>query len=119
MGVTQHHYGTANVLAIANLCLARGNVGRSKTGLMPIRGHSGVQGGAEMACVPNQFPGGIPVDEGGADQLSQLWDFRVPAWKGFFAVEMIDAAFRGEIDTRHRPVTQTVCAMAVPWVLSV
>ena len=101
MGVTQHYYGTSNVLAIVNLCLARGNVGRSKTGLMPIRGHSGVQGGAEMACVPNQFPGGIPVDEEGADQLSRLWEFRVPAWKGFFAVEMIDAAFRGEIDTLY------------------
>jgi len=45
MGVTQHRYGTDNVKAIVNLQLARGNVGRPHTGLMPIRGHSCVQGG--------------------------------------------------------------------------
>jgi molybdopterin-dependent oxidoreductase alpha subunit len=48
MGVTQHAWGVDNVRAIVNLGLARGNVGRAGAGLMPIRGHSGVQGGAEM-----------------------------------------------------------------------
>ena len=50
MGITQHVCGTDNVQAIVNLALARGNVGRPATGLMPIRGHSGVQGGAEIPC---------------------------------------------------------------------
>jgi molybdopterin-dependent oxidoreductase alpha subunit len=48
MGVTQHAGGEDNVRAIVNLALARGFVGREGCGLMPIRGHSGVQGGAEM-----------------------------------------------------------------------
>ena len=46
MGVTQHVFGEDNVRAIVNLALTRGWVGKEGTGLMPIRGHSGVQGGA-------------------------------------------------------------------------
>ena len=42
--------------------LARGNVGRPGAGLMPIRGHSGVQGGAEMGCYATAFPGGVPIN---------------------------------------------------------
>ena len=47
---------------IVNLALARGNVGRDGAGLMPIRGHSGVQGGAEMGAYATALPGGVPVD---------------------------------------------------------
>lgn len=101
MGVTMHRHGVDNVKAIANLALVRGNVGRPKTGLMAIRGHSGVQGGAEMGCVPNQYPGGLPVGEDGARHLEALWAFQVPAWKGYFITEMVDAAFRGEIDVLY------------------
>ena len=62
MGITQHTTGVDNVKAIVNLALARGNVGRPGAGLMPIRGHSGVQGGAEMGCYATAFPGGVAVD---------------------------------------------------------
>ena len=57
MGITQHEHGSDNVAAIVNLGLARGNVGRRGAGLMPIRGHSGVQGGAEMGAYATAFPG--------------------------------------------------------------
>jgi len=50
MGITQHECGEDNVRAIINLALMKGFVGREGCGLMPIRGHSGVQGGAEMGC---------------------------------------------------------------------
>ncbi len=63
MGITQHERGVDNVQAIINLGLARGNVGREGAGLMPIRGHSGVQGGAEMGCYSTVFPGGVPITE--------------------------------------------------------
>ena len=53
--------GEDNVRAIVNLALARGFVGREGCGLMPIRGHSGVQGGAEMGCYATAFPGGGEV----------------------------------------------------------
>ncbi len=98
MGITQHHSGVSNVRAIIDLALSRGFVGKPKSGLMAIRGHSGVQGGSEVGAVPYQFPGGLAVDEAGAARMRALWGFEVPASRGFNAVEMIDAAARGEID---------------------
>jgi molybdopterin-dependent oxidoreductase alpha subunit len=98
MGVTQHESGEDNVRAIVNLGLARGFVGREGCGLMPIRGHSGVQGGAEMGCYATAFPGGIPVDEAGAAQLSEQWGFEVPSQPGMTAPEMLEAASAGELD---------------------
>jgi molybdopterin-dependent oxidoreductase alpha subunit len=98
MGITQHRFGVDNVQAIVNLGLARGFLGREKCGLMPIRGHSGVQGGAEVGAVPWSFPGGRAVDEDGARTMSELWGFSVPSWRGLSAVEAVHAAHRGEID---------------------
>src|SRR5690348_4435246 len=100
MGVTQHRYGSDNVRAIVNLQLAKGNVGRPHTGLMPIRGHSGVQGGAEMGAMPSAFVMGLPVNEENARHLAAdgQWGFAPPTWKGLSAAEMILAAERGEID---------------------
>jgi predicted molibdopterin-dependent oxidoreductase YjgC len=102
MGITQHRDGVANVRAIVDLALTRGFVGREKCGLMPIRGHSGVQGGAEAGAVPNQFPGGVAVDAAGAKQFSELWRFDVPGWRGMNAVEMIDAAHEGKLDALYQ-----------------
>src|SRR5712692_7236031 len=100
MGITQHRYGTDNVRAIVNLQLSRGNVGRPHTGLMPIRGHSGVQGGAEMGAMPGAYVMGVPVNEENAQRLAQpdRWGFAPPTWKGLTAAHMILAAERGEID---------------------
>lgn len=98
MGVTMHEHGVANVKAIVNLALARGMLGRPHCGLVAIRGHSGVQGGAEMGAVPNQFPGGLSITEQSAERLAAAWGFPVPAWRGYFVAEMIEAAHRGELD---------------------
>ena len=100
MGITQHAYGTDNVKAIVNLQLSRGNVGRRHTGLMPVRGHSGVQGGAEMGGMPGAYVMGSPVSEENAAKFAnpQMWGFQPPAWKGLSAAHMILAAARGEID---------------------
>jgi molybdopterin-dependent oxidoreductase alpha subunit len=98
MGVTQHRHGTDNVKAIVNLALARGSIGREHAGLMPIRGHSGVQGGAEVGCVPNTFPGGRPVNVETADEMSGLWGFPVPAGRGLSAAEQIEAGHDGRLD---------------------
>jgi molybdopterin-dependent oxidoreductase alpha subunit len=98
MGVTQHEFGEDNVRAIINLGLAKGFVGRDKCGLMPIRGHSGVQGGAEMGAYSTVLPGGGPIDEAGAARFGELWGFPVPAWTGLTAPEMIDAGHDGMLD---------------------
>jgi len=80
------------------VCLARGFIGREKCGLMAIRGHSGVQAGAEVGAVPWQFPGGDPVSDESAKKFEKLWGFPVPSWRGLSAVEMIDAAHQNKID---------------------
>ncbi len=99
MGITQHRHGVENVQSILNLALARGFVGREKCGLMPIRGHSGVQGGAEMGAVPWTLPGGVSVDDAkGRRRQEELWGFSLPAWRGLSAVETVEAAHRGELD---------------------
>jgi len=100
MGITQHSYGSDNVRSIVNLQLARGNVGRPHTGLMPIRGHSGVQGGAEMGGMPSAYVMGVPATEENAKRFAQpqFWGFEPPIWKGLSAAQLILAAERGEID---------------------
>ena len=100
MGITQHRYGSDNVRAIVNLQLARGNVGREHTGLMPVRGHSGVQGGAEMGAMPGAYVMGASVSEENARKFAapEYWGFEPPSWKGLNTTQMILAAEQGEID---------------------
>ncbi len=98
MGVTQHWGGEDAVRAIVNLALARGFVGRPGCGLMPIRGHSGVQGGAEMGCYATALPGGLPVTEDNARTFAELWGFDVPTAPGLTSPQMLDAAYAGELD---------------------
>lgn len=98
MGITQHRAGVDGVRAIVNVGLARGNVGRDGAGLMPIRGHSGVQGGAEMGAYATALPGGDPVDAEHAERWSRAWGFDVPDAPGLTAPEMVEAAERGDID---------------------
>ncbi|MEY2570765.1 MAG: hypothetical protein QOE63_1115 [Acidimicrobiaceae bacterium] len=98
MGITQHRSSVDSVRAIVNVALARGNVGRDGAGLMPIRGHSGVQGGAEMGAYATAFPGGVAVDAGNAAALAEQWGFAVPSEPGLTAAEMVEAAEEGALD---------------------
>ena len=98
MGITMHKHGVENVKSIVNLALSRGMVGKPKSGLMAIRGHSGVQGGAEVGAVPNQFPGGFSVNPEEARRFATFWGFKVPEKRGYFAAEMLDAAHDGKLD---------------------
>jgi predicted molibdopterin-dependent oxidoreductase YjgC len=91
MGLTQHPHGVDTVVALMNLGLARGLPGRPNRGLVPIRGHSGVQGGAEVGCTP-------AVDEATAARWSEVWEFPVKPSRGWAATEMIDRAAAGDID---------------------
>ena len=98
MGITQHPHGADGVQMILNLALTRGWVGRDKCGVMPIRGHSSVQGGAEMGAYCTAFPGVKAVNEKNAEALSKEYGFEVPSWPGMTAVDMVDACGRGELD---------------------
>jgi molybdopterin-dependent oxidoreductase alpha subunit len=101
MGITQHANGVDNVTAIVNLALARGNVGRPGAGLMPIRGHSGVQGGSEMGAYATVFPGGVAIDEHSAAALAQTYGIPVGARPGLDAETMIETAARGRLEVLY------------------
>ncbi len=101
MGITQHKHGVENVESIVNLALARGNVGRSGSGLMPIRGHSGVQGGAEMGAYATAFPGGVAISQASAAALSETYGFAVSPTDGLSAEQMLIAAQRGQLDVLY------------------
>ena len=90
MGITQHSCGENAVAAIINLALSRGYLGREGCGLMPIRGHSGVQGGAEMGAYATAFPGGQPINATTARELGHLWGFEVPSQPGLTLPQMLE-----------------------------
>jgi len=92
MGLTQHAHGVESIQALVNVGLARGWLGRENVGLMPIRGHSGVQGGAEVGCTP-------AVDAPQAKRFAEAWGFPWPTFPGLTAAEMVAAAYRSELDT--------------------
>jgi molybdopterin-dependent oxidoreductase alpha subunit len=101
MGITQHERGADNVAAVVNLGLARGNVGRPGTGLMPIRGHSGVQGGAEMGAYATALPGGLEVNRANAAVLAEQYGFPIGDQPGITAEEMVEAGGRGDLDVLY------------------
>jgi molybdopterin-dependent oxidoreductase alpha subunit len=101
MGITQHEHGTDNVAAIVNLALARGNIGRPDAGLMPIRGHSGVQGGAEMGAYATALPGSLPVTPENAAAMADAYGFPVRGGPGLTAAEMVEAAGDRRLDVLY------------------
>lgn len=81
MGLTQHRFATDNISQVANLALLRGFLGREHCGLMPIRGHSGVQGSGEMGADPFVLPGGT-MDDANRERVEKVWNFDIPIWQG-------------------------------------
>jgi molybdopterin-dependent oxidoreductase alpha subunit len=98
MGLTQHRFGVDNVKAVVNLALARGMLGRPKTGILPIRGHSGVQGGGECGVDPAKLPGGVAIGSEGQSLVEAAWGQRIPRQPGMRVAHMVEAAERGEIE---------------------
>lgn len=98
MGITQHTTGEDNVHAIINLALMKGFVGREGCGLMPIRGHSGVQGGAEMGAYATVLPGGKAINAENAQALSEQYGFEIPTSIGMTTPEMLEVASKDELD---------------------
>lgn len=98
MGITQHVFGADAVSMILNLGLSQGYVGRDKCGLMPIRGHSSVQGGAEMGAYTTALPGGLPLTDENCKNLEEQYGFPIPRSYGLTTTEMVEACSRGELD---------------------
>jgi molybdopterin-dependent oxidoreductase alpha subunit len=98
MGLTQYAFGVDNVKMVVNLALSRGNLGREKTGIIPIRGHSGVQGTAECGVDSDKLPGGVEITDESCAKFEAAWGHAIPRKKGLKAAHALDASARGEID---------------------
>ncbi len=98
MGITQHICGTDNVLAIANLALLTGQIGRESTGVNPLRGQNNVQGACDMGALPNVYPGYQPVADGAVrEKFERAWGVPLSPNPGLTVGEMMDAAHHGSL----------------------
>jgi molybdopterin-dependent oxidoreductase alpha subunit len=95
--IAEQESAVDEVKSIVNLALARGMLGREKCGILPMRTHSGDQGGGDCGCAPDRFPDAVPINEGGARRFSNLWHHPVPSLPGLTASRIIRGASRGEI----------------------
>ncbi|WP_076610198.1 formate dehydrogenase subunit alpha [Natronorubrum thiooxidans] len=99
MGMTQHAHGTQNVLALANLALVTGHLGKPNAGLSPFRGHNNVQGGGgDMGTLPSTLPGYQPLDDPAVlDAFEDVWDERPPAEVGLTVPEVFTEVHEGNV----------------------
>lgn len=98
MGLTQYEFGVENVKMVVNLALARGMIGREKCGIMPIRGHSGVQGSAECGADADKLPGGVPIDDKACERLERAWNHPIPRRPGLRAAHLLERAGADGLD---------------------
>lgn len=91
MGITHHKHGVENVLAICNLAIATGNVGRPGAGMMPIRGHSNVQGVGSIGFTP-------ALKSGIKESLEKLYNIKMPDTSGYDTYAMMEAGRQGKLD---------------------
>jgi molybdopterin-dependent oxidoreductase alpha subunit len=92
MGLTQYTFGVENVKMVVNLVLARGMIGRPNTGIVPIRGHSGVQGTAECGADADKLPGAVDITDESCERFERAWGHPIPRRRGLRAAHLLDRA---------------------------
>jgi predicted molibdopterin-dependent oxidoreductase YjgC len=98
LGITEHHNAVDNVLALINLALLTGHVGRYGSGLNPLRGQNNVQGGGDMGALPDRLPGFQYVENDALRaKFDEAWGVAVPPKRGWHLSGMFDAMERGEL----------------------
>jgi len=98
MGITQHTTGTDNVLSLANLALATGNVGKESAGVNALRGQNNVQGACDCGALPDVLCGYQSVDDRDINhKFETAWQTKLSRTKGLTALEMIHAIEKGRI----------------------
>jgi formate dehydrogenase major subunit len=96
LGVTEHSQGTTTVMAIANLAMATGNLGRPGVGVNPLRGQNNVQGACDMGSFPHEFAGYRHVSDGSAREVFEAaWGVSLESEPGLRIPNMFDAALDG------------------------
>ncbi len=96
LGVTEHTQGTSTVMALANLAMITGNIGRNGVGVNPLRGQNNVQGSCDMGSFPHEFTGYRHVsDEAVRSLFEAAWGVPLEAEPGLRIPNMFDAAIDG------------------------
>ncbi len=98
LGITEHHTAVDNVLALCNLALLTGHVGRWGSGLVPLRGQNNVQGGGDMGALPNKLAGFQDVvNENIRTKFEAVWGAKIPPDPGWHLTDMFNAMSRNEL----------------------
>jgi formate dehydrogenase major subunit len=96
LGVTEHAQGSTAVMALANLAMATGNIGREGVGVNPLRGQNNVQGSCDMGSFPHEFAGYRHVsDDATREIFERLWGVPLSNEPGLRIPNMIDEAIDG------------------------
>ena len=103
LGITEHANAVDNVLALINLALLTGHVGRYGSGLNPLRGQNNVQGGGDMGAIPNKLPGfqDVERDDEARARFEAAYGASVPPHYGWHLTQMFHAMERGELHTLY------------------
>jgi formate dehydrogenase major subunit len=99
LGITEHHNAVDNVVALINLSLLTGHVGRWGSGCNPLRGQNNVQGGGDMGAIPNKLPGfqDVEQDHAARARIGAMWSATIPPRSGYHLTEMLHAMSRREL----------------------
>ncbi len=98
LGITEHSHGTDNVFALSNLALLTGNIGKSSTGVNPIRGQNNVQGACDMGALPNVYPGYQKVDDPDVHKkFEEIWGAELNNSMGMKMPCVIGASSKGRV----------------------
>lgn len=98
MGLTQYTFGVENVKMVVNLALARGMIGKENCGILPIRGHSGVQGAAECGADADKLPGSLDINDENCERLERYYNHPIPRRHGLRAAHLLDQAVSDGLD---------------------
>lgn len=99
LGITEHHNAVDNVLALINLALLCGHVGRYASGLNPLRGQNNVQGGGDMGAIPNRLAGFQDIlDPAVRKKFGDAWGVEIQDRYGWHLTQMFEAMERGDLN---------------------
>ena len=102
LGITEHHDAVDNVLALINLALLTGHVGRWGCGCNPLRGQNNVQGGGDMGAIPNRLPGFQEIlDHEVRARFERHWGVKLQPRHGLNLTQMLHAMDRGELTSLY------------------
>ncbi len=102
LGITEHHNAVDNVLALINLALLTGHVGRYGSGLNPLRGQNNVQGGGDMGAIPNRLAGFQDIEQAEVRApFEAAWMTTIPPKRGWHLTQMFEAMEHGDLKTLY------------------